>query len=63
MTTRAAGQIREQAAEGSLRVGSWLMGIAAVSFIGYAVIFFGSGPYLVMDTTCAQTASARVAWQ
>lgn len=40
MTTRAAGQSREQAAEGSLRVGSWLMGIAAVSFIGYAVIFF-----------------------
>jgi len=25
--------------------------------------FFGSGSYLVMDTTCAQTASARVAWQ
>jgi hypothetical protein len=23
----------------------------------------GSGSYLVMDTTCAQTASARVAWQ
>jgi hypothetical protein len=40
MTTRTAGQSREQAAEGSLRVGSWLMGIAAVSFIGYAVIFF-----------------------
>ena len=40
MTTKAAGQTREQAAEGSLRVGSWLMGIAAVSFIGYAVIFF-----------------------
>ena len=40
MTTRAAGQSREQAAEGSLRVGSWLMGIAAVGFIGYAVIFF-----------------------
>lgn len=39
MTTRAAGQSREQAAEGSLRVGSWLMGIAAVSFIGYAAIF------------------------
>ncbi|HEU4529231.1 MAG TPA: hypothetical protein VFT80_15035 [Actinomycetota bacterium] len=24
----------------SLRIGSWLMGIAAVGFIGYAVIFF-----------------------
>jgi single-stranded DNA-binding protein len=23
----------------------------------------GSGSYLVMDTTCAQTASARVAWR
>ena len=31
---RAAG------AEASLRWGSWLMGIAAVGFIGYAVIFF-----------------------
>ncbi len=40
MTTTAAGRTREQAAEGSLRVGSWLMGIAAVGFIGYAVIFF-----------------------
>jgi hypothetical protein len=40
MTIRAAGQTRERTAEGSLRVGSWLMGIAAVGFIGYAVIFF-----------------------
>ncbi len=27
-------------AEGSLRLGSWLMGAAAVGFIGYAVLFF-----------------------
>jgi hypothetical protein len=40
MTTTAVGRTREQAAEGSLRSGSWLMGIAAVGFIGYAVIFF-----------------------
>ena len=40
MTTTAAGRTREQAAERSLRAGSWLMGIAAVGFIGYAVIFF-----------------------
>jgi hypothetical protein len=26
--------------EASLRLGSWLMGLAAVGFIGYAVIFF-----------------------
>jgi hypothetical protein len=25
---------------GNLRVGSWLMGIAAVGFIGYAIVFF-----------------------
>jgi hypothetical protein len=38
--TTALGHTREQTAEGSLRSGSWLMGIAAVGFIGYAVIFF-----------------------
>ena len=40
MTTTAVGRTREQAADASLRSGSWLMGIAAVGFIGYAVIFF-----------------------
>src|SRR6266545_4502297 len=40
MTTTAVGRTREQAAEGSLRSGSWLMGIAAVGLVGYAVIFF-----------------------
>jgi hypothetical protein len=30
---------REVSTEGALRTGSWLMGIAAVGFIGYAVIF------------------------
>ena len=39
MATTAAAQTREKAAEGSLRSGSWLMGVAAVGFIGYAVIF------------------------
>src|SRR6266496_1952598 len=40
MTTTAAGRTREQAGESALRLGSWLMGLAAVGFIGYAVIFF-----------------------
>ena len=39
MATTAAAQTREKAAEGRLRSGSWLMGLAAVGFIGYAVIF------------------------
>ena len=39
MATTAAAQTRDKAAEASLRWGSWLMGIAAVGFIGYAVIF------------------------
>jgi sugar phosphate permease len=39
MATTAATQTRDKAAEASLRWGSWLMGIAAVGFIGYAVIF------------------------
>jgi len=39
MATTPAAQTRDKAAEASLRSGSWLMGIAAVGFIGYAVIF------------------------
>src|SRR5215218_4715332 len=39
MATTPAAQTRGKAAEGSLRSGSWLMGLAAVGFIGYAVIF------------------------
>jgi hypothetical protein len=39
MATTATEQARQPAAEASLRWGSWLMGIAAVGFIGYAVIF------------------------
>jgi len=39
MATTAAAQTREKAADGRLRSGSWLMGLAAVGFIGYAVIF------------------------
>lgn len=31
---------RSEGAETSLRWGTWLMGLAAVGFIGYAVIFF-----------------------
>jgi hypothetical protein len=40
MATVMATGARTGAAEGSLRWGSWLMGIGAVGFIGYAVIFF-----------------------
>jgi len=39
VATVAVGRAREEGA-GALRVGSWLMGLAAVGFIGYAVIFF-----------------------
>jgi hypothetical protein len=39
MATTAIGRTGEQTGEGSLRAGSWLMGVAAVGFIGYAVIF------------------------
>jgi hypothetical protein len=39
MATTATDQTRQPAAEASLRWGSWLMGIAAVGFIGYAVLF------------------------
>jgi hypothetical protein len=31
---------RTESADAALRTGSWLMGLAAVGFIGYAVIFF-----------------------
>jgi hypothetical protein len=40
MAAIVEGRGREQVGEGSLRAGSWLMGLAAVGFIGYAVIFF-----------------------
>jgi hypothetical protein len=40
MTTMTADRAVPTAAEGDLRIGSWLMGAAAVGFIGYAVIFF-----------------------
>jgi hypothetical protein len=40
MAAIVEGRAREQVGEGSLRAGSWLMGLAAVGFIGYAVIFF-----------------------
>src|SRR4029453_11351715 len=39
MATTATEQTTEPAAEASLRWGSWLMGIAAVGFIGYAGLF------------------------
>jgi hypothetical protein len=39
MATITAQDARAAAVERSLRWGSWLMGIAAVGFIGYAVIF------------------------
>ena len=40
MATIAETRGERRAADGSLRTGSWLMGLAAVGFIGYAVIFF-----------------------
>jgi hypothetical protein len=40
MATIAGRRSGEQVSEGRLRLGSWLMGLAAVGFIGYAVIFF-----------------------
>jgi hypothetical protein len=39
MATTAIGRTGERTGEGNLRAGSWLMGVAAVGFIGYAVIF------------------------
>ena len=39
MATTTAAQTTDEAAEASLRWGSWLMGIAAAGFIGYAVLF------------------------
>jgi hypothetical protein len=39
MATTAVGRTGQQPAEGSLRLGSWLMGVAAVGIIGYAAIF------------------------
>jgi hypothetical protein len=40
MATIVGKETPEQVGEGNLRVGSWLMSLAAVGFIGYAVIFF-----------------------
>src|SRR5262245_51998693 len=40
MTTLAVDRRAVPRAESDLRIGSWLMGGAAVGFIGYAVIFF-----------------------
>lgn len=40
MTTTTANGGGIGTVEGRLKVGSWLMGIAAVAFIGYAAIFF-----------------------
>src|SRR6266542_2707082 len=40
MTSLAAEHTRAEGSGTALRTGSWLMGIAAAGFIGYAVIFF-----------------------
>jgi hypothetical protein len=40
MATTVAGTSRAGSGEGALRLGCWLMGIAAVGFIGYGVLFF-----------------------
>jgi hypothetical protein len=39
MTTMTADRVVPEAVDKDLRIGSWLMGAAAVGFIGYAVIF------------------------
>ena len=38
--TVTTGRTASERVEADLRTGSWLMGIAAVGFIGYALIFF-----------------------
>ena len=40
MTSMAVEETRTDTSASALRMGSWLMGIAAAGFIGYAVIFF-----------------------
>jgi hypothetical protein len=40
MASIAMGRSRESGIEQYLRVGTWIMGAAAVGFIGYAVLFF-----------------------
>ena len=40
MATGTAERAHSRKAEADLRWGSWLMGIAAAGFVGYAVIFF-----------------------
>jgi hypothetical protein len=40
MATMTAEGVRPASVERDLRWGSWLMGVAAAGFIGYAVIFF-----------------------
>jgi hypothetical protein len=40
MTAMTAERAVPTGAERDLRIGSWLMGVAAAGFIGYAVIFF-----------------------
>jgi hypothetical protein len=39
-TAAIGGRAEDRAATQALRTGSWLMGLAAVGFVGYAVIFF-----------------------
>ena len=40
MTSMAVQHMEAEKSAPALRTGSWLMGVAAVGFIGYAVIFF-----------------------
>ena len=53
--TTTAGRTREQAAEASLRRGSWLMGISGfIAATGLAVLFlaaYGSGALLALRGT------------
>lgn len=40
MSTLAAGEVGDRGDESALRWGSWIMGISAAAFIGYAIVFF-----------------------
>ena len=68
MATTATDQTRQPAAEASLRWGSWLRGIAAAGFIGYAVALvrttdsfleLGIGPHEVPVGATPSSSSVR----
>jgi hypothetical protein len=56
-------RLRIRYERGSERFYALAMLACSVICFNQTVSDLGSGAYLVMDTTCAQTASARVAWR